>query len=292
MTLLVFGRTGQLAQALAAQVQVTCLGRDRADLFDPAACAAAIRAVKPRAVINAAAYTAVDRAEAEEAQAMVVNAEAPGAMARECARLGVPFVFVSTDYVFDGSGAAPWGPGDSPAPLNAYGRSKLAGERAVAGAGGAWAVIRTAWVFSGQDGNFVTTLLARARERERLAVVDDQIGGPTPARALAAACLAAAEQLASDPGKAGLYHFAGTPEVSRAGFAREIVAQAGVGGEREEVGPYHDPKPGRRGLEFRHECKAFTATVGLDRPERGEEPRILLAGKRRGGVWEGRPRAK
>ncbi|WP_171180952.1 dTDP-4-dehydrorhamnose reductase [Ruegeria sp. HKCCD8929] len=276
MTLLVFGRTGQLAQALAAQAQVTCLGRDRADLSDPTACVAAIRVIKPRAVINAAAYTAVDRAEAEEAQAIVVNAETPGAMAQECARLGVPFVSVSTDYVFDGSGAAPWGPGDRPAPLNAYGRSKLAGERAVAGAGGAWAVIRTAWVFSGQDGNFVTTLLARARERERLAVVDDQIGGPTPARALAAACLAVADQLAGDSGKAGLYHFAGTPEVSRAGFAREIVAQAGLACEIEDVPSSHYPAPARRPLNSRLDCTAFTATFGLARPDWRQDLRILL----------------
>ena len=119
MTLLVFGRTGQLARELQRRGEVLALGRNEADLTDPAACAAQIARIGPRAVINAAAYTAVDRAEEEEAQAFTVNAEAPAAMAREAARLGIPFLHVSTDYVFDGSGTRPWRPEDRPAPLGA-----------------------------------------------------------------------------------------------------------------------------------------------------------------------------
>lgn len=135
MTILVFGKTGQVARELQRQGDVLALGRDQADLSDPAACAAAILAANPSAVINAAAYTSVDRAEDEEALATVINGESPGAMAHVCAGLGIPLIQISTDYVFDGSGNTPWHPTDAPAPLNAYGRSKLAGERVIAASG-------------------------------------------------------------------------------------------------------------------------------------------------------------
>ena len=143
MTILVFGYSGQVATELRRDPEVTALGRDMADLNDPAACAAAIRAHAPRAVINAAAYTNVDRAEGDEAQAMRINAEAPGAMARACAALDIPLVQISTDYVFSGDGTAPWRPENIPAPRNAYGRSKLAGESALRAAGGCYAILRT-----------------------------------------------------------------------------------------------------------------------------------------------------
>lgn len=129
MSILVFGKTGQLARELALLDGVTCLGRAQVDLSDPAACAEAIGHYAPVAVINAAAYTAVDRAEEEDALAQVVNGAAPAAMAQACAELDIPFVTVSTDYVFDGSGTIPWQPSDAVAPINAYGRSKLAGKR-------------------------------------------------------------------------------------------------------------------------------------------------------------------
>jgi len=176
--ILVFGRTGQVAQELQRQVPVTALGRDRADLTDPAACAAAIHAHAPAMVINAAAYTAVDRAETEEAQAEVVNATAPGAMARACADLGIPFVHISTDYVFDGSGTAPWAPDAPTGPLGAYGRTKLAGEEAVRAAGGPHVILRTSWVFSAHGANFVKTMLRLGAERPVLRVVADQVGAP------------------------------------------------------------------------------------------------------------------
>ena len=218
MSVLVFGKTGQVRRELRALHGVICLGRDAADLSDPAACAAVIRARRPDAVINAAAYTAVDRAEAEEELATVINGDAPAAMARACADLRIPFVHVSTDYVFDGSGDAPWRPGDATAPLGAYGRTKLAGEEAVRAAGGAHAILRTSWVVSAHGANFVKTMLRLGAERDALTMVADQIGGPTPARDIAIACLTIARQLTEDPGKAGTYHFAGHPETSWAGF--------------------------------------------------------------------------
>ncbi|MGR3762363.1 dTDP-4-dehydrorhamnose reductase (plasmid) [Roseobacteraceae bacterium NS-SX3] len=264
---LVFGKTGQLARELARHEGVTCLGRDEADLSNPEACAAAIRAHAPAAVINAAAYTAVDKAEEEEALAAVVNGEAPGAMARACADLGVPFVTVSTDYVFDGSGSAPWQPDDATCPLNAYGRSKLKGEEQTAAAGGAYAALRTSWVVSAHGNNFVKTMLRLGKERERLTIVADQIGAPTPARDIAAACLAMARQLQSDPEKAGIYHFAGAPQTSWAGFAREIFAQAGVDCAVADIPASAYPTPAQRPLNSRLDCTSLETVFGIPQPD-------------------------
>jgi dTDP-4-dehydrorhamnose reductase len=186
MKTLVFGKSGQVATELARQSDVIALARDAADLSDPAACAAAIRAHAPEAVINAAAYTAVDKAEEEEDLATTINGAAPTAMAKTCAELGIPFVHISTDYVFDGSGDMARTTDAPTAPLGAYGRSKLAGEVGVTGAGGAFAILRTSWVVSAHGSNFVKTMLRVGPARGQLRVVDDQIGGPTPAADIAA----------------------------------------------------------------------------------------------------------
>ncbi|UWQ39591.1 dTDP-4-dehydrorhamnose reductase (plasmid) [Leisingera aquaemixtae] len=265
--ILVFGKTGQLARELAAHEGVTCLGRDQADLSHPAVCAAAIRQAQPRAVINAAAYTAVDKAEEEEALATVINGAAPGAMAAACAEMGIPFVTVSTDYVFDGSGEAPWQPGDATAPLNAYGRSKLAGEAAVRAAGGTYAILRTSWVVSCHGNNFVKTMLRLGKDRERLTIVADQIGAPTPARDIAAACLEVARQLMEDPGKSGTYHFAGRPETSWAGFARGIFARAGIACAVEDIPSADYPVPAARPLNSRLDCAALETVFGIPQPD-------------------------
>lgn len=267
MSLLVFGTSGQLACELRrAAPETIYLGRAEADLTDPAACAAAIRARRPDAVINAAAWTAVDKAETEEAAATVINGAAPGAMARACADLGIPLVHVSTDYVFDGSGERPWQPGDPVAPLGAYGRSKLAGEGAVRAAGGVHAILRTSWVFSAHGANFLKTMLRLGRERAHLTVVADQIGGPTPARDLAAACLTIAAALRADPGKAGTYHFAGAPDVSWADFARAIMEQAGLACRIEDIPTSAYPTPARRPANSRMDCSSLS-TFGLSRPD-------------------------
>lgn len=276
MEILVFGRTGQVATELGRLEGVTCLDRTAADLSDPAACAAAIRTARPGAVINAAAYTAVDRAEEEEALATTINGAAPGAMAAACAELGIPLVQVSTDYVFDGSGSAPWKPADPTGPLGAYGRSKLAGERAVAEAGGAWAVLRTSWVFSGHGANFVKTMLRLGRERDELNVVADQVGGPTPARAIAAACRKIAKSLATEPEKSGIYHFSGAPDVSWAGFARAIFAEAGIGCRVNDIPSADYPTPAARPLNSRLDCSRTETVFGLKRPDwRASLPDIL-----------------
>ena len=267
MSILVFGKTGQVARELARADGVTCLGRANADLGDPEACAGMIRAHAPGAVINAAAYTAVDRAEEEEALALAINAEAPGAMAVECARLGIPFVTVSSDYVFDGSGHAPWKPRDTPAPLGAYGRSKLAGERAVAQAGGAWAVVRTSWVVSAHGSNFLKTMLRLGTGQGGLRIVADQIGGPTPARDLADACLRVARGLQGAPDKAGIYNFAGAPDVSWADFARAIFEAAAIECRVDDIPTEKYPTPAARPLNSRLDCTALETVFGIARPD-------------------------
>ena len=185
---LVFGKTGQVAIELQRLGGVVALGREQADLSDPQVCAAAIREHTPQAVINSAAYTAVDKAKGDEALATIINGEAPRAMARACAELGIPFVHISTDYVFAGMGDVPWQPGDVTAPQNAYGRSKLVGEIGIRDSGAVHAILRTSWVVSAHGVNFVKTMLHLSETRDALNVVADQIGGPTPARDIAAAC--------------------------------------------------------------------------------------------------------
>lgn len=267
MTILVFGRSGQVACELCIHEDVQCLDRAAADLSDPGACAAAILTMRPDAVINAAAYTAVDRAEEQEALARTVNATAPGAMARACAALNIPFVTISTDYVFAGDGTAPWSPADPTGPLGAYGRSKLAGEEAVAEVGGAWAVLRTSWVVSAHGTNFVKTMLRLGAARDRLTVVADQIGGPTPARDIAAACLKMVAGLRSDPGLSGVYHFAGAPDVSWADFARVIFAEAKLSCVVEDIPTSAYPTPAARPLNSRLDCSSLTANFGIIRPD-------------------------
>lgn len=267
MTILVFGRTGQVARELQTLAPVVALGRMEAKLGAPGTCAAAIERNAPTAVINAAAYTAVDLAEEEEDLATQVNGAAPAEMARACASRDIPFVHLSTDYVFDGSGDAPWRPEDRVAPISAYGRSKLVGEQSVAAAGGRYAILRTSWVFSAHGQNFVKTMLRLRSERDQLRVVADQIGGPTPAAAIARACLTIADQLANDRFKSGIYHFAGSPDTSWADFARAIFAQAGLACEVADISTVDYPTPARRPANSRLECTATETTFGVARPD-------------------------
>ena len=267
MRIMVFGKTGQVACEVQRQAQVNALGRDEADLADPADCAEAIRAEAPDVVINAAAYTAVDRAETEEDLARVINAEAPGAMARACADLGIPFIHISTDYVFEGAGETPFAPDHPTGPLGAYGRTKLAGEEAVRAAGGVHAIFRTSWVVSAHGSNFVKTMLRLGAERDRLTIVADQVGGPTPAADIAALCLAAAAQLVEDPDKTGTYHISGGPDVSWADFAREIFAQAGISCEVADIPSSDYPTPATRPQNSRMDNRATEAVFGLARPD-------------------------
>ena len=268
MKALVFGQTGQVAQELArripAGVTAEFLARAQADLSDPAACAAAVMASDADVVINAAAWTAVDKAETEEAAALVVNGDAPGAMARACAARRLPFLHISTDYVFDGMGDQPFGVDHPVGPLGAYGRTKLAGEQAVQAAGGVHVILRTSWVVSAHGANFVKTMLRLGRERESLNVVADQIGGPTPAADIADTLyVMAAGLLAGKPG--GVQHFAGAPDCSWADFARAIMTQAGLACVVQDIPSSAYPTPAKRPLNSRMDCSRLAA-FGLARP--------------------------
>jgi dTDP-4-dehydrorhamnose reductase len=268
---LVFGQTGQVATELARQangdIAMTCLGRDRADLSDPAACAAAIAASDADVVINAAAYTAVDKAESEEALATTINGTAPGAMAAACAARGIPFLHVSTDYVFDGTGTQPWQPGDATGPLGAYGRSKLVGEQAVRAAAGPHAILRTSWVFSAHGANFVKTMLRLGAARDTLTIVADQVGGPTSAADIAAALLTMARAFHAGQGTTGTYHFSGAPDISWADFAREIFAQSGLTCQVEDIPTTAYPTPAKRPANSRMDCTALSRDYNIERPD-------------------------
>lgn len=268
MKLLVFGKTGQVARALQRLAPVaTFLDRDAADLTDIDACTAAIEGSDADAILNAAAYTAVDRAETERDLAMAVNGAAPAAMARAAAKKGVPFLHISTDYVFGGGGSAAWQPDDPVGPLGTYGASKLTGEEGVRAAGGTHAILRTSWVVSAHGANFVKTMLRLAETRDTITVVADQIGGPTPAAAIAAALLDMAGQLAADPAKTGTYHFSGAPDVSWADFAREIFRQAGRATKVEDIPSSAYPTPARRPLNSRLDCTTLEDRFGIARPD-------------------------
>ncbi|MEL0200969.1 MAG: dTDP-4-dehydrorhamnose reductase [Aquiluna sp.] len=271
MTILVFGKSGQVAQSLAeregaAPAPLAFLGRDQADLSRPEQCAAAIFERRPCAVINAAAWTAVDAAEDSESEAKIVNGDSPGVMAATCAELAIPFLHASSDYVFDGSGALPWRPDSPLAPLGAYGRSKALGERRVRESGARAAILRTSWVFSPFGSNFVKTMLRLGSERKTLSVVDDQIGGPTSAQSLAGALLAMAAQMLA--GKAGgTYHFSGRPTVSWAVFANAIMTQANLACEIIPIPSSAYPTPTPRPLNSRLDCGSIFADFGVSQSD-------------------------
>lgn len=278
MRILMFGRSGQVATELARRTALTALGRDQADLTDPAACATAIAALPCDIVINAAAHTGVDKAETEEGLATTINAAAPGAMAAACRAKGVPFLHISTDYVFDGSGQTPWVEDAPTGPLGAYGRSKLAGERAVAAATPDHVILRTSWVHAAHGANFVRTML-RLGGRAELKVVDDQRGGPTAAGDIAEALLAIARAWAAGQGAPGVFHFSGAPAVTWHGFATEIFAQAPWAGAPviTPIPSADYPTPAARPGNSVLDCAKLERVYGLAQPDWRASLRPILA---------------
>jgi dTDP-4-dehydrorhamnose reductase len=231
MRIVLLGRTGQvgreLERTLPAVGEVTAFDRAGADLERPDAVADLILGLRPDVVVNAAAYTAVDRAESEPDRARLVNATAVAALAAACRRVDALVVHYSTDYVFDGTQSGPHTETDSPAPLGVYGATKLAGERGLAAAGCRHLVFRTSWVYAAHGANFVRTILRLAGEREELAVVDDQTGAPTSAPLIAAITAAAVARAAGGHGLAdGVYHLAPRGAVTWCGFARHVLEVA------------------------------------------------------------------
>jgi dTDP-4-dehydrorhamnose reductase len=232
---LVTGGTGQIGYELVRELaplgRVVAPGRAELDLADPDSIVRAIRATGPDVILNAAAYTAVDRAESDHQACTRINAEAPGIIAEEARRVRAALVHYSTDYVFDGTRRTPYAEDDEPRPLQVYGRTKLAGEQAIAAVGGAYLVLRTSWVYGPRGRNFVRTILARARADVELRVVDDQIGAPTWSRQVAAGTAQIVGSLirrAGHPAEAftalaGVYHLTAAGETSWHGFAQEVL---------------------------------------------------------------------
>ena len=275
MRFLLLGGTGQVGEEFRAlplpkDVEVVAPSRAALDLQDPRAIAQMIAAEPWSAVINAAAYTDVDRAESEEAVAFAVNAEAPARLAAETGRRGIPLIHISTDYVFDGRKGAPYVEQDEPAPLNAYGRSKLAGERGVRAANPRHVILRTSWVYSPYRKNFVRTILRLAAERDRLTIVADQRGCPTAARDIAQACLDIAMRCASEP--RSRYPMAPIISPARAkqpGLNLQapslIWRPIGSAGNRRwyRSAPRDYPTPAIRAADTRLDCSAIIRTFGV-----------------------------
>ncbi|MDP3319328.1 MAG: dTDP-4-dehydrorhamnose reductase [Bosea sp. (in: a-proteobacteria)] len=258
MRVVVTGREGQVARALAeraaaAGATVIAVGRPELDLERPQTIAPALAVARPDIVINAAAHTAVDLAESEEARAFAINAIGAGAVATAAAALGVPVIQISTDYVFEGAAPRPYGEADATGPVSAYGRSKLAGEQAVAAATPDHVILRTAWVYAPFGRNFVRTMLRLGEEREEVSVVSDQIGCPTSALDIADGALAVARNLLqapTQPALRGLFHMAARGETDWAGFAQAIFAEAEAFGRRpvtvRRIATRDYPTPARR----------------------------------------------
>lgn len=267
MKVLVFGASGQVGQELQKFDNVVALDRNAADLTDPQSCVAHIETTNADAIINAAAYTAVDRAEDDEDTATLVNGHAVGIMAQAAATRNLPFLHISTDYVFDGHGSEPHLPSAATAPLNAYGRSKLTGEKAIQRVGGRHIILRTSWVFSAHGSNFVKTMLRLAESHDHIRVVNDQIGGPTPAADIAAALMEIASQITSTDHPGGTYHFSGAPAVSWAEFAKEIFFQAGRDITVTGIPSVDYPTPAPRPLNSRLSCESLHQDFGISMPD-------------------------
>lgn len=264
--ILVFGKTGQVGMELHQLSDVIVLGRDQVDLSNPSACADAIYKYAPSAVINAAAYTAVDLAEDEEALATIINGNAPISMAEACAVLNVPFVQISTDYVFEGFGNHLWKPTDATAPQNAYGRSKLIAEEGIRASGAPFAILRTSWVISAHGKNFVKTMLKLSKSKDELNVVGDQIGSPTPAKDIAITCMQIAKFLQIDQSKSGVYHYSGTPDISWANLASEIFCQAGLSTRINSILSVDYSTTAVRPLNSRLDCSTTQKIFNIPRP--------------------------
>ena len=280
LRILLIGRSGQLGwelqRCLAPLGEVVTYDYPEIDLGKPASLPSLVRGVNPQVIVNAAAYTNVDKAESEVELARQINAVAPGVLAEDANRLNAAFIHYSTDYVFDGCKGAPYVESDAPHPLNVYGKTKLEGEQAIQAVGGAYLILRTSWVYSLRQGGFVTKVLQWAQQQEVLRVVDDQISGPTWARMLAEATALALAQGRDDSAgyireKAGLYHLAGSGACSRYEWAQAILELDPNKSEHKvrQLLPAKSsqfPTPAERPLVSVLECGKFEQTFGLRLP--------------------------
>jgi len=277
MRIAVTGSKGQVATSLIERaerkLEVIALGRPAFDLTDRAAVLAGLEAARPDVIVNAAAYTAVDKAEAEEALALRVNGEGAGHVAEAAQRLGVPLLHLSTDYVFDGALDRPYREDDPTGPTGAYGRSKLAGEKEVAGRCENSVILRTAWVYSPFGANFVRTMLRLNETRDEVGVVADQRGNPTSALDIADALIAIAARAKDDssPRLRGIFHMTGSGEGTWADFAQAVFGEAAARGRRltrvKRIATADYPTPARRPANSRLDNEKLARVYGLRLPD-------------------------
>ncbi|TDV64536.1 dTDP-4-dehydrorhamnose reductase [Pseudomonas sp. LP_7_YM] len=276
LRILISGRQGQVAQALQHSLkdlgELIVLSREQLDLSEPASIRKVVRHVRPDLIVNAAAHTAVDQAESEPELAYAINAISPGVFAEEAAALGIPFIHYSTDYVFDGSKDGAWVERDTPNPLGVYGSSKLAGEQAIAAAGGQYLVLRTSWVYSLIGRNFLLTMQRLLQEREKLTLVADQIGAPTWAGTIAQSTRALIERWRDGkPGAWGVYHMTASGETSWFGFAQAIGQELIKAGKPcailEPISSSAYPTPATRPLNSRLDCSRLQREWGVTQPD-------------------------
>ena len=285
--IMLIGKVGQvgweLRRALAPMARITCVDFPDIDLTSGDSIRQWVRGSRPDIVINAAAYTAVDKAESEPDKAMAINGVAPGILAEEAKRLNALIVHYSTDYVFDGSSTQPYVETDAPAPLGAYGRSKLAGDQAVQAIGGAYLIFRLCWVYGARGQNFMLTMMRLAREREKLRVVSDQVGCPTWSRMIAEATALALKSAIVAPDRqafSGIYHLAAGGMTSWHGFAQAIINLM-PGAEKkcaeiEAISTAEYPTPARRPAYSVLSCDKLERTFGLWLPHWEESLRQVL----------------
>ncbi|WP_038214081.1 dTDP-4-dehydrorhamnose reductase [Xenophilus azovorans] len=283
MKILLFGKGGQvgweLQRSLAPLGELVALDFDSTDLHadfsQPDALASTVEKVRPDVIVNAAAHTAVDKAESEPELARTLNTTSPGVIATAAQRIGALMVHYSTDYVFDGSGDQPWKEDDATGPLSVYGRTKLEGEQLVAAHCPRHLIFRTSWVYAARGGNFAKTMLRLAKERERLTVIDDQFGAPTGAELLADVTAHAIRDTLREPDKkAGLYHLVADGVTTWHGYARFVLAQAQAAGVELKAGPdavapvptSAFPTPARRPGNSRLDTSKLRQTFGLQLP--------------------------
>lgn len=289
LKILLLGKNGQvgweLQRALAALGEVSAIGSLEADFLKPRAVRELVLRRRPDVIVNAAAYTAVDKAESQPKEAQLVNAATPGLLAEAAASLRALLVHYSTDYVFDGSGDQPRDETAATGPLSVYGRTKLEGEQAIAASGAQHLILRTSWVYAARGGNFAKTMLRLAAERERLTVIDDQFGAPTGAELIADVTAHAMVQTLADPAKGGLYHLAAAGQTTWNGYARYVLEQAREAGVALKAGPEAVepvpttafPTPATRPLNSRLDTRRLQAAFGLHLPPWQQGVARLLA---------------
>lgn len=285
--LLIFGGSGQLGWEL--RHKLACLGQidgieyPKVDFSQPDSIREAVRASEPAVILNAAAYTAVDKAESEPELAAAINGTAPGVLAEEAKRLGSILVHYSTDYVFDGTKQGPYLETDAPNPRNVYGKTKLAGDEAIQAVGGDYLILRTSWVYGARGNNFLLTMLRLAKERTELRIVDDQTGGPTSSECIAEATADILAQVLSPAGgglagRSGIYNLTCRGETTWFGFAKAFLSKAAGTAAPELIAiPTSEfPRPAQRPANSRLLCQRLEETFGVRLPDWEEALELVL----------------